>query len=69
MIDLQILPEKARRELIDYYQHLVNKYAVDKMEKKVSSETEIVEIEDFFDSYSIDMSGFIFNRQDLYERQ
>ena len=69
-IDLQILPRKARTELVDFYNFLVRKYVTHKGKHKVSLEQERKEreIKAFFDNYQVDLSEFSFNRDEIYER-
>jgi hypothetical protein len=68
MIDIHILPQKAQNELIDFYQFLVQRYASGKRKKHTHNFNNQKRISSFFDQYSIDLTGFKFNRDDLNER-
>jgi len=68
MIDIHILPQKAQNELIDFYQFLVQRYASGKRKKHTHNFNNQKKISSFFDQYSIDLTGFKFNRDELYER-
>lgn len=60
-IDLEKLPEEARKEVIDFYRLLLKKY---KMEK----ENNIDDVDIFFNNYKIDMTSFKFDRNEANER-
>lgn len=68
MIDIHILPQKAQNELIDFYQFLVQRYASGKRKRQISSSNTSKKVSSFFDQYNIDLSGFKFNRNELYDR-
>ena len=68
MIDIHILPQKAQNELIDFYQFLVQRYASGKRKKQTSANTSSRKVSNFFDQYNIDLTGFKFNRSELYDR-
>jgi hypothetical protein len=68
MIDIHILPQKAQNELIDFYQFLVQRYASGKRKRQASSGNTLKKVGNFFDQYNIDLTGFKFNRDELYER-
>ena len=68
MIDINILPQKAQNELIDFYQFLVDRYASRKTKKKKTNHSASDEVDAFFNRFEIDLSDFRFNRNDLYER-
>jgi len=68
MIDINILPQKAQNELIDFYQFLVERYASRKTKKKRVNYSASDEVNAFFDRFEIDLSDFNFNRSELYER-
>jgi len=68
MIDIHILPQKAQNELIDFYQFLVQRYASGKRKRQASSNNTSKKVSNFFDQYNIDLTGFKFNRDELYER-
>ena len=58
-IDLDILPDDAKRELIDFYEYLVKKY----------KKTENVELLEIYKRYNIKLpSDYKFNREELHER-
>jgi len=68
MIDIHILPRKAQNELIDFYQFLVERYSTRKRKKKSPASADSKQVSTFFDQYNIDLSDFIFNRSELYDR-
>ena len=62
-IDLLILPEEARRELLDFYEFLLKKYVIRKKDVKK---------ENFFSmvgrhSFTLPLT-YKFNREQLYDR-
>jgi len=61
-IDIDILPQKIKRELLDFYEYLVNKYAGKKLKDKKA----------FFESRKTHLfklpEGYKFNREELHER-
>ena len=67
MIDIQILPQKAQNELIDYYQFLVERYVGKevKSRKKINRQSQV---NSFFDQFALNMKDFNFNRNEIYER-
>ena len=69
-IDLHILPKKARAELVDFYHFLIRRHVTGREKPKVSlkKESKKRDIKAFFDSYQLDLSGFSFNRDEIYER-
>lgn len=67
-IDLQILPRKAQDELIEFYNFLVSRYGVQKKKNNSLKAAKERDISNFFDSYEIDLEGFYFNRNEIYER-
>ena len=68
MIDINILPQKAQNELIDFYQFLVERYAIGKNKKRGYSGTTWKHVDNFFDGYNIDLTDFKFNRSEIYDR-
>jgi hypothetical protein len=68
MIDINILPQKAQNELIDFYQFLVERYAIGKTKKQVSPKATSKQVNRFFDDYNIDLTDFNFNRSEIYDR-
>ena len=70
MIDIHKLPQKAQNELIDFYQFLVERYALGKRERQSPTNTSATakQVSSFFDQYNIDLSDFNFNRSELYDR-
>ena len=68
MIDIHILPQKAQNELIDFYQFLVQRYTSGKRKKRTLNLNNQKKASSFFDQYSLDLSSFKFNRDELYER-
>ena len=59
-LDLQILAEEARKELLDFYKSILKKYKV-----KIKF---VDDVDKFFDKYSLDLSLFKFNREEIHER-
>lgn len=68
MIDIHILPKKAQKELIDFYQFLVERYgSVNRKRQSLINNTS-GKVNAFFDKYNIDLSDYNFNRSELYDR-
>ena len=65
-LDLDILPEEARKEIEDFYEFLLKKYGV--KGKKSKKEGEKEDIDQFFDKYNLDLNTFKFNRNKIHER-
>ncbi len=61
-LNLDLLPEEAKKELYRLYKDLLKKYGV-----KTNTTTKD-EIDKFFDQYNLDFSDFKFNREELYEK-
>jgi len=59
-LDLEILPEEARKELLDFYKSILKKYKV-----KIKF---VDDVDKFFDKYSLDLNLFKFNREEIHER-
>jgi len=61
-LDMDILPEEVKKELLDYYEFLVNKYAKKRLNNKKA----------FFESvktHSFKLpEDYKFNREELHER-
>ncbi len=68
MFDLSVLPKKAQDELIDFYHFLVERYSHKKEEKNKKGTTRAEKIDFFFNQYDINLKGFSFNRNEIYER-
>ena len=68
MIDIHILPKKAQNELIDFYQFLVERYVSGTRKRQSLANSTFKQVNTFFDKYNIDLSGFNFNRSELYDR-
>ena len=68
MIDIHKLPQKAQNELIDFYQFLLQRYTSGKTKKHTPKHTNAKKAGSFFDQYNIDLTGFKFDRNELYER-
>jgi hypothetical protein len=68
MIDLHILLQKAQKELIDFYQFLVERYVSGKKKMKAPTNASAEQVNTFFDRYNIDLSDYKFNRGELYDR-
>ena len=63
-IDMEILPEDAKKELIDFYELLIKKY-----KQKISYKTvKDVEKEILADQIQIDTKKWKFKREEIYER-
>ena len=67
MIDINILPQKAQNELIDFYQFLVERYVLRKTNRKTTNNSSSLEVNAFFNQFEIDLSEYRFNRDELYE--
>ena len=67
-IDIDILPVEVKRELLDFYEYLVNKYYKDNIRNGNLSERK----KSFFkliEKYSFKLpKGYKFNREELHER-
>ncbi len=58
-IDLDILPDDAKKELIDFYEYLVKKY----------KRRENVELLEIYKKYNIKLpSDYKFDREEIHER-
>ena len=58
-IDLDILPDDAKRELIDFYEYLVKKY----------KKTKNIELLEIYKRYNIKLpSNYKFDREEIHER-
>ena len=60
-IDLEVLPEEAKRELIDFYNFLLQKYRVKERKLKVLPRG-------FYSPVKITSYSRIARREDIYER-
>ncbi len=59
VINLEVLPEDAQRELIDFYEYLVKKYG----------KRESLELTDIYKKYSVELpEGYRFDRNEAHER-
>ena len=68
MIDIQLLPQKAQNELLDFYQFLLDRYVNGKKKRNSPRKISSKGIDLFFDKYNIDLNNYTFNRDELYER-
>ena len=68
MIDLSVLPKEAQNELYDFYHFLVERYGRKDLKKSKKVKSKSSEIDAFFDNYNINLKGFSFNRNEIYER-
>jgi hypothetical protein len=68
MIDLSVLPKEAQNELYDFYHFLVERYGKKDLNQSKKAKAKSSEIDAFFDSYNINLKGFSFNRDEIYER-
>lgn len=64
MIDINILPQKAQDELIDFYQFLLERYVSGKR-KSNSQDKAVKKVDSFFDQYNLDLTDYNFNRSEL----
>jgi len=60
-LDLDILPDEAKKEIKDFYEFLVKKY-------KIQTKKELDEVDRFFNKYNLDLSSFKFDREKIHER-
>jgi len=63
-IDLESLPEEARKELVEFYEYLKNKHK----QRKICNTMNDIGIEIMADQIQIDTKGWIFKREEIYER-
>jgi hypothetical protein len=61
-LDINLLPEEAKRELYDFYKHLLKKYGIK------NNKREKDDVDYFFDKYNLNFSGFKFNREKIHGR-
>ena len=62
-IDLMLLPEEARRELIDFYEFLIEKYGTKKKKDNIKDIKELLLI----NKVQIDTKNWRFSREEIYE--
>jgi len=63
VINLEVLPEDAQRELIDFYEYLVKKYG------KRESFNKKIEFFEFVKNHRVSLpKSYQFNREEVYER-
>jgi len=60
-IDIDLLPDEGKEELLSYYNKLLKKYKITKNES-------ISGLENFYDKIKIDTRKWKFNREELHER-
>ena len=61
-IDLEVLPEEARKKMIDFYELLIKKY-------KTKTKNELADdVDKFFDRYNLELTSFKFDREKAHER-
>ncbi len=63
-IDLTLLPEDARKELIDFYEFLLEKYGARNKKDSLKDIKKILLI----DKIQIDTRSWKFSREELYEK-
>ena len=65
-LNLDLLPDEAKREVIQFYNRLLNKYKA----KEFSKDDEIKKLKKdlLADKIKIDTKQWKFNREELYER-
>jgi len=62
-IDVTLLPENARRGLIDFYEFLLEKYG----SRKEKNNTEDIEETFLINKVQIDTKNWKFSREEIYE--
>ncbi|KAA0257646.1 hypothetical protein FHQ18_07840 [Deferribacter autotrophicus] len=62
VIDLDILPEGAKKELFNFYELLLKKYKISK-ENKLTDD-----VDKFFEKYALNLDNFKFKREEIHER-
>ncbi|MDO9614486.1 MAG: hypothetical protein Q7J86_08170 [Bacteroidota bacterium] len=65
MIDINILPQKAQNELIDFYYFLLERYVPEKQKRNTSDDLATEKVNRFFDQYNLDLTNYNFNRSEL----
>jgi len=60
-LNMELLPEKAKRELIDFYEFLLKKYGLKRSDDDIEKEI-------LADQIQIDTRGWKFNREEIHER-
>jgi len=60
-LDLEILPNEAKKELMDFYEFLLKKYSLKR-------EDEDIEKEILADQIQIDTRGWKLNKEEIHER-
>ena len=67
-IDIDILPEEVKRELLDFYEYLATKYG----KKQIEMKSPLKDRKAFFESVKMHSfrlpEGYKFNREELHER-
>ena len=65
-LNLDLLPDEAKREVVQFYNRLLNKYKL----KEFSKNDEIQKLKKMLltDKIKIDTTQWKFNREELYER-
>ncbi|MEO2068333.1 MAG: hypothetical protein ABGX27_02330 [Desulfurobacteriaceae bacterium] len=66
-IDLTLLPEDARRELIDFYEFLLEKYGSKYSSRKGKNNIEDIKEILLIDKVQIDTRNWKFSREEIYE--
>ncbi len=62
-LDLDILPDEAKREIKDFYEFLLKKY-----KNKIQTKKELYDLDSFLNKYNLDLSSFKFDREKIHER-
>ena len=60
-LDLSILPEEAKKELLDFYEYLKKKYKIHKTLEELKEEI-------LADEIQIDTKKWKFNREEIHDR-
>jgi hypothetical protein len=67
-LDLEILPKEAKKELLDFYEYLLNKYGRAKKEKVTMEKRKLQFFESVKKHSFVLPENYRFNREELHER-
>jgi len=65
-LNIEMLPDEARKELLKFYEMLLRKYNLKKYDFKKNEDD--IKKEILADEIQIDTRGWKFNREEIYER-
>jgi len=65
-LNIEMLPDEARKELLKFYEMLLRKYNLKKYDFKKNEDD--IKKEILADEIQIDTRGWKFNREEFYER-